>query len=897
MSRRDHAVSGMVPRELIAREKSLLQNEWLRQTIRLRFILVGIVWAMAFADFVFPFIEDRWPFLGASLAATIVNVVAAAVQRRSAERPWHFWALLLSDTLLIGCLVNLAGQLGYFGIPFFLVAAASYGLGLPRAARVQLASACVVYPIARILGLGGSSAPLVLVAMETLFLGAIGWIAIIGPIRYTYRVRRARRALGALEVGDFEVRLPLRALDDLGFLGLSFNATAEAMGTAVRALKTEVAERTRAEAALRDREQRLHDAERDATRMAGRMGAVADAAARVIAADSVTALCEVLHDACGRIVPLDDFVFALYDQRQDVLRAITRRLHDPIIELPVISTPYESVVREKRSQLIQRAPFSPASPVVNPAGAGDVETMCVPITASDRLLGLIAVHRNDAEAYTASDAEVLSALAALAATALRNITLVDELKSSREALSHQAYHDALTSLPNRRRFRTCVETALEKGVPERVTVLAVDLDGFKTVNDTLGHAAGDGVLIEVARRLLNATRGSDTVARLGGDEFAVLLEQTNDVREAIVVAERMIASMRVPISVGDRQVVVGVTVGIARADAIPEPTPFGTPRTRVGVTGETRVLLDPIDAVLRDADLAMYHAKTCGKGQWALFAPSMRHAAAERQAIEADLSSAIANGELNLHYQPIVTLDGGTLIGVEALLRWTHATRGVIPPSQFIPIAEASGLIIPLGEWVITTACAQAARWQKWQREHAIGTQPLMMSVNVSGRQLQGAGFVDAVCMTVVQSGLEPTTLILELTESAVMEQAELARVRLAALREAGFLIAIDDFGTGYSALSYLQDFPIDILKIDKAFIDGVTRGGTQGAFARTIVALADALSLRTIAEGIEHAEQRECLLAMGCELGQGYHFSRPVAPETIGRMLFEAKEKKRAVA
>jgi EAL domain-containing protein (putative c-di-GMP-specific phosphodiesterase class I) len=264
----------------------------------------------------------------------------------------------------------------------------------------------------------------------------------------------------------------------------------------------------------------------------------------------------------------------------------------------------------------------------------------------------------------------------------------------------------------------------------------------------------------------------------------------------------------------------------------------------------------------------------------------MHVAAAERKSLETGLRDAIESGTLRLYYQPIIALESDVVVGVEALLRWTHPQRGPVSPSVFIPIAEETGLIVPIGRWVLQEACAQGARWQKRHRDLYPGRPPMTISVNVSGRQLEEPTFVDDVRGALWLSGLAPQTLLLELTESTIVRQSEVARERLLALKESGVQLAIDDFGTGYSALSYLQHFPIDVLKIDKSFVDGVARGGAQGTLARTIIALGEALSLRTIAEGIEHEEQRSCLQAMGCDCGQGYYFAHPLPADGIDRYL-----------
>jgi diguanylate cyclase (GGDEF)-like protein/PAS domain S-box-containing protein len=476
----------------------------------------------------------------------------------------------------------------------------------------------------------------------------------------------------------------------------------------------------------------------------------------------------------------------------------------------------------------------------------------------------------------------------------RDVTERAELEAE---LTRQAYHDALTGLANRARFAERLGAALARARADadlaRVAVLVLDLDGFKTVNDSLGHAAGDRLLVEVASRLLNATRGCDTVARLGGDEFAVLIEAVREDGDAVAVAERVVAALRPAFVVDGRQAFVGTSVGIARAASAAE-----------GGGAAAVEEPDPVAALLRDADAAMYQAKARGKGRWALFEPAMHTAAVARLALEGDLRHALeraaeagadeaGGGELRLVYQPVVELESRRIVGVEALVRWHHPKRGLVSPAEFIPFAEETGLIVPLGRLVLRMACRRAAAWQAELTPRgwgAAGGEPLAVAVNVSGQQLQDPAFVGEVAAAIAETGLAPGTLTLEITEYSVVERPELVRERLAELRALGVRVAIDDFGTGYSALSQLQQFPIDVLKVDRAFVDRVTRGGSHAAVTRALVALGDALRVRTVAEGIETEEQRAYLSALGCPLGQGYLFARPLEPEACGpRLLAEA--------
>ena len=436
---------------------------------------------------------------------------------------------------------------------------------------------------------------------------------------------------------------------------------------------------------------------------------------------------------------------------------------------------------------------------------------------------------------------------------------VTEQSVIKQQYMHQAFHDPLTDLANRTLFLYQVGHALARAQRQMsaVTVLFLDLDNFKTVNDSLGHAAGDRLLVEAARRLATCVRDSDLIARLGGDEFAVLVEGTASVDEVLVIANRIGVALRRPFLVGGTEVFVNASIGISRS-----------------TQGEST------DELVRNADVAMYVAKTRGKGQHALFEMAMHEAALDRLVVEADLRRAIEHEEFMLQYQPIVALDTGDIIGAEALVRWICRDRGKVPPGLFIPIAEETGLIVQIGRWVLRRACHEAKRWTD---ERGL---PVRISVNLSGRQLQEAGIVEDVRQALEDSGLAPEQLVLEITESMLMNNTDLSMTRLNELKALGISLAIDDFGTGYSSLSYLQRYPIDILKIDKAFVDVIDKGGDGPVLASAIVALGETLRMNTVAEGIETEAQRGHLLSLGCELGQGYLFAPPLDAEDFWHLL-----------
>jgi diguanylate cyclase (GGDEF)-like protein/PAS domain S-box-containing protein len=457
---------------------------------------------------------------------------------------------------------------------------------------------------------------------------------------------------------------------------------------------------------------------------------------------------------------------------------------------------------------------------------------------------------------------------------------VTEHRALERQLVYRAYHDVLTGLANRARLQERLAEALGAPGGGNVAVLLVDLDGFKLVNDTAGHAAGDALLRQVAERLLHATRGSDLVARLGGDEFAVLLADVRGDADVAVVADRVVAALARPVSVAGTTAVIGASVGIARGGrAAAGAAPAGA-----APAGAAEPAMGPVEALLRDADLALYAAKARGRGQYAVFEPAMHAAVVERLALEGALRRGLERGELRLVYQPIVDLATRRLSGVEALVRWQHPTRGLVSPDAFIPLAEETGLIRPLGRWVLEEACRQGAAWAA--HGDARGRPPLSVTVNVSGRQLQQPGFVAEVEGALAATGFPATRLVLELTESTVIHHPEVARQRLVALKTLGVRLAIDDFGTGYSALSHLRQFPIDVLKIDKSFVDPIAAGGQPAALAAAIVALGEALSLRTVAEGVESADQAALLEGMGCALAQGYYFSRPITAAAVSAWL-----------
>ncbi len=446
--------------------------------------------------------------------------------------------------------------------------------------------------------------------------------------------------------------------------------------------------------------------------------------------------------------------------------------------------------------------------------------------------------------------------------AVRGIVLngrdVSERKEFEEQLAHQAFHDPVTHLANRALFNERVRHAVARSLREGIgmAVVFVDLDDFKTVNDSLGHAAGDRVLLEVAQRISASIRAADTAARFGGDEFAILLEDVHDIQSAAETAERILEELGRPLNLDHNDIVIRASLGISVAEA-----GAGT----------------DADELIRNADAAMYIAKGEGKGGYRVFEPAMHERVVARLELRADLQRALDRDEFELHYQPLVRLQDGAVTGVEALLRWRHPSRGLIPPLEFIPFAEESGLIVPIGRWVLREGCRQA----KILREQTTAPVKPAIGINLSVKQLFHADIVDDVRDALAEAGLEPSALTLEITESVMMNDIDLAVSRLAELHELGVRLAMDDFGTGYSSLSYLSKFPLDILKMDRSLLAAGASPVTSG-LASAVLGLGETFDLEVVAEGIEYPEQSATLRDLGCETGQGFYFARPMEPAQL---------------
>ena len=514
-----------------------------------------------------------------------------------------------------------------------------------------------------------------------------------------------------------------------------------------------------------------------------------------------------------------------------------------------IPAAFRSVAVDRRPAYAERLDLGRQSALPPDVKTGAV--LVLPLTVDHDLHGLLVVASD--QPFAADVHTSLETLATQVALRLDNAALTEQL-------TEMAFRDSLTGLANRALIRDNIARALSRShrTGRPLGLILLDLDGFKQINDSLGHEAGDDVLVALAARLRECLRLEESAGRLGGDEFAVVVEDLVDAGGAIAVAERVIDALRAPFTVSGHEMPVRASIGIALSNA---------------------EVNDPGD-LLRNADVAMYRAKRRGTGSYELYELGMHAAAIGRLQMEADLRLALEREELAVHYQPIVTLDTGEITGVEALVRWHHPERGQIPPAEFIPIAEETGLILPLGHWVMTQACRQVAEWQRLP-----GWESFELSVNLSPHQVDHPTLIGDVRGVLESTGLAPGTLILELTEGMLLRDMDTAAKRLAALKALGLRIALDDFGTGFSSLGYLERFPIDILKIDRSFVARVG-SGDRTALAEVVIKLSQALHLQTVAEGIERQDQFDELRRLGCLLGQGYLIAKPVTADTVEGLL-----------
>lgn len=489
-------------------------------------------------------------------------------------------------------------------------------------------------------------------------------------------------------------------------------------------------------------------------------------------------------------------------------------------------------------------------------------TIAAPVHEHGQVIGsLLVASRTLNRSYSAAEREVLQSFAEHASLAVTDARTVEALHEAVGDALHKALHDPLTGLANRARFLDRLDHALaiRRRPGAELAVLYVDIDDFKLVNDRFGHAAGDRMLVEVAERLAGCVRRGDTVSRLGGDEFAVLLEQTSGQADAQQSAGRVLDALSREFTVAHADLSISASIGIAVA------SPGDSP-----------------DEVLRNADVAMYRAKGAGKGCAVTFETGMYESLLDKIELEADLRRAVESEDIEVYFQPIVDLENERVVGVEALARWRHPTRGVVPPAIFIPLAEESGVINELGRQVLSRACSYIGGWQQRHPE----APPLSVSVNVSARQLQRPGLVEEVARALAAGGLDPGSLVLEITESVLMQDTEGTLARLEDLKGLGVRLALDDFGTGYSSLSYLRRFPVDLLKIDQSFVSALCARDEVRLIIEAIITLADALGLQSVAEGVEELDELAALRTAGCRLGQGFHFAKPMSAEALEQFL-----------
>jgi diguanylate cyclase (GGDEF)-like protein len=530
---------------------------------------------------------------------------------------------------------------------------------------------------------------------------------------------------------------------------------------------------------------------------------------------------------------------------------------------PVEIDAVSSVIAATSSNVVQVRPGAD-SPLAHRDGIEVASMMVASLTDESGIRGAVFVARargSAVESFAKDDVKLFETFANHLGTTMEKSRLsisLAQLRQLKQELAHQAYHDTLTGLANRALFRESVDSALAEAAVQssKVAVLFIDLDDFKTVNDTMGHAAGDAQLIEVARRIDSSVPKDGIAARLGGDEFAVLLRNVGKDSDVRAVADRILVALGDPIEIDGQPVVTHASIGIA---------------THVGATDAAELM--------QHADVAMYTAKRNGKGRFDEFEQNMSLSVARRHQLKLGLERAIANNEFVLHYQPVLDVATGSITATEALLRWKDPTRGLMPPSEFVGVAEETGLIVPIGRFVLREACRQAA---EWAREH----EGLRVFVNLSTRQLADPDIVEDVCNALEDVGLDPTRLTLEVTETAMMRDIDEARETLIALKRLGVDIAIDDFGTGFSSLSYLRQLPIDVLKIAKPIIDAICDSSEDAAFVKGIIELGHVVGLRVVAEGVEHVEQYAQLIDMGCDYVQGYYHSPSLEPAELLEIL-----------
>ncbi len=582
---------------------------------------------------------------------------------------------------------------------------------------------------------------------------------------------------------------------------------------------------------------------------------------------------EAAHGGWGtqNLAEFVELVFSVRDERLMVERA-AERIAETLEAEAVALVSAESVLAatgfppgQAPSAALQAIALA-GSGELELSGAGACPTIVVTLDADPQIDLILA--RPAVDPLQTEEVGLLRGMARVLCAGIISVRLIETERVLRERserqsrenarLVHGQFHDMLTGLPNRELFIDRLDHALARAgrSQEQLAILVCDIDGFKSVNEGLGHNAGDDLLQQAAGRLSASVRPGDTVARLGGDDFAVLLEELAEPGDAAVTARRLLAAMREPFQLGERELLLSASIGIAAG-------------------------VEESDELMRNADVALYRAQSDGPGNYAAFEPAMHAEIVDRMELELDLKGSVQRGELTLRYQPITSLTSGEVAGVEALVRWRHPTRGLLAPNDFIPAAEHGGMILELGRWVLAEACRQAVEWNAL----AARKEPLYISVNLSGAQLADPAMVQDVVSTLSSSGLPASQLMLEITETVLMADSDVNIARLESVRELGVRLALDDFGTGYSSLSYLSRFPVDMLKIAKDFVDPIGEG-REPAILRAIIYLAEVFELVTIAEGVERGDQWDRLEELGCEFAQGYLHSPPSTAEDLTELL-----------
>ena len=608
-------------------------------------------------------------------------------------------------------------------------------------------------------------------------------------------------------------------------------------------------------------------AERRLRRMLATLSATNDAILRVRSPELLyQKVCDAAVEAGGFstaavIVPDDAtaHVVAAAGKLAEKLGTIGMSL-DPASEryARLVSTAYRTQTHAVSNNFLKDERVQRWHDAARKTGIGSAAAM--PMVRNDRTFGVLLFQSSERNAFDSEIVSLLHRMTDNVAFALETFEHEAERREAEDRIQYLATHDALTGLPNRVTFAQLLDHAVEtaRRYGRRFAVLFIDLDRFKVVNDSFGHAAGDCLLKEMATRLKSQLRGSDIVARLGGDEFVVLLEEVQTASQANAIARKLLSSVLGPVTILGHECRVTASIGIALYPEDGEDEP----------------------SLMKNADIAMYSAKKEGKNNFQFYSAELKAQSLERLVLETNLRSALEKSELRLEYQAQINLQSQSICGVEALLRWDNPELGSVPPGQLIPVAEETGLIVPIGRWVLMTACRQAVDWQRQ------GLPPVCMAVNLSARQFASNELLDDIAQVLAETGLQPELLELEITEGMVMQDPQRAVMRLSAIKEMGVRLAIDDFGTGYSSLGQIKNFPVDTLKVDRSFIRDLPAYTEDRAITEAIIAMAHMLSLTVIAEGVETSEQAEYLREHACDEMQGFYFSRPIRPEDFARLL-----------